>query len=705
MAPEAHYGGHIDGRTDIFSLGAVFYEMLTARHPFEGGGFQTVIEHIMNRTPEPASRLNPAVPLSLSTVIERMLARDAASRYASCEEVAAALAEARASANGADVDPAPGRERVGPRGEGSEEKTVPRPRHVLRAVAIAAVGVSAAVAVCLAIWPPPLPRNRVVALLLPTTPGGSPDFASFALGSLELLASRLQRHQDQPGFQLVPLKESRGEQLASVTDARKLLGANLALVSTFDQSGNTLTAHLELREPGRGRLIAQRVIRLPQSKPLVWSDSLYRATLGLLHLPVRRGAHLPALGVRGAGTLEFLATGIGRVQAAASEQDLARARDELETACRMEPEAALPRAWLATAELKTNQQTKDPQWLARAEASARQAIALDKKLGDGHRVLGETLNLLKRPAEALPEFRLACALDPLRDDVWVGYGRSNRLLGDRGAERAVYLAAIERRPNASRPRWWLANWEFQEGHFEAAMAAYRDMIARAPDFSRGYSSLGAMLVQIGEYGRGIDTLHRALALRASSTIYTNLGTAYFNTGHLNECVDAYNQAFQFDASNYLNWLNLGDAYYWLKGQPDQAHDAYLQAVNLGRARLLQGVESGAPPDPVVTAYLATVFPKLAQPDSARAYVARANAIDSSSVSVQYLVALTCWQLGERQRALDWLERAVSGGYPPPWLRDSPVHKEWHTEPRFMALLAHAGMAPRTTKSPENGGGR
>src|SRR5262249_1723219 len=100
MAPEAHYGGHIDERTDIFSLGAVFYEMLTARHPFAGGGFETVLDHIMNRVPEPASRLNPAVPASLSTVIERMLERDPTHRYASCEEVAAALAGARASVNG-----------------------------------------------------------------------------------------------------------------------------------------------------------------------------------------------------------------------------------------------------------------------------------------------------------------------------------------------------------------------------------------------------------------------------------------------------------------------------------------------------------------------------------------------------------------------------------------------------------------------------
>src|SRR5262245_17476786 len=172
MAPEAHYGGNIDERTDIFSLGAVFYEMLTARHPFEGGGFQTVLDHIMNSVPEPVSRLNPAAPESLSCVIERMLARDPARRYASCEEVAAALADARASAAGAAPGPGPATpERHAPRAGAPPDPRAGaaasrRPRHMLRG--LAAIGVTtAAVAAWLAAGGPAMPHDRVLALLAP----------------------------------------------------------------------------------------------------------------------------------------------------------------------------------------------------------------------------------------------------------------------------------------------------------------------------------------------------------------------------------------------------------------------------------------------------------------------------------------------------------------------------------------------------------
>ncbi len=704
MAPEAHYGGHIDERTDIFSLGAVFYEMLTARHPFAGGGYDSVLDHIMNSVPEPAAHVNPDVPHALSDVVERMLARDPAQRFASCDEVALALTKAQAASLVQVESPADARPSAGVVAERAIPLPAARswPRSWTRPLAWLA-SVAAALVAWLVFSGPKLPHDRNLALLLPSTPGSDREFAAFALGSVELLASRLQRHQDQPGFQLAPFNESRVEKLTSVRDARTLLGANLALVPSFERKDNVLRARLELREPAHGRLIGTRSFEVPQSTPRVWTDSLYRASLALLNLPPRRDNAIPDLGVRGAGTLRFLAQGIGRVHAAQSDEDLERARDDLESACRAEPDAATPLVWLAAAQLKSFLRTRDVNWLARAEVTARQAVALDPDLADAHRVLGEALVLLKRPAESVLEYRRACALDPTRDDAWQGYGRSHRLLGDPTGERAVYAAAIERRPHAFRPRWWLAQWEFQQGHVTEAIRAYEEMIRRAPNLSKGFANLGAMLVLEGEYGRAIDTLRHALALRPTATAYSNLGTAYFNTNQVNECMDTYNQALQFGEAGYPLWLNLGDAYFWLRKRPDQARDAYTQAVRLGREEMRGHAERGEPADPMIPAYLASVFPKLDQPDSARTYLTAALNADSGNVMVQYCAALTHWQLGERPRALGWLERAVTGGYPLAWLRDSPVHRDWRSESRFNALLASANSASQTTPSPKRGG--
>jgi len=317
-------------------------------------------------------------------------------------------------------------------------------------------------------------------------------------------------------------------------------------------------------------------------------------------------------------------------------------------------------------------------------------------------VLGEILGYHRRYEESLAEYRRACEQDPTQDDAWYRCGRIWQRLGDAGQERAVYAAASKLRPHSFRPFWWLGSWEAREGHVEAAIGEFVEMIRRAPDYEKGYANLGAMLVQQGEYRRAIDTLKIAVSLRPTYVAFGNLGTAYFNSNRLTEAVDAYNQAFQFGTPDYTTWINLGDAYFWLRDRPDQAREAYTQAVRLGHEQMLQRARSGSSVNPRIPADLATVFPKLGQPDSARAFLAQAIAADSSNTWVQYCAALTHWQLGDRSLALTWLERAVAGGYSIAWLRDSPVHREWRQEARFRALLA-AAHSP-STSDPSPGGG-
>jgi tetratricopeptide (TPR) repeat protein len=215
------------------------------------------------------------------------------------------------------------------------------------------------------------------------------------------------------------------------------------------------------------------------------------------------------------------------------------------------------------------------------------------------------------------------------------------------------------------------------------------MIRLAPDLYRGYSSLGGVLVRAAAYPQAIDTLKRSIALRPNRVAFDHLGTAYFNTGRLADAVATCTQTFQSGFADYASWLNLGDAYYWLRGRRDQALEAYDQAVRLGREESARREPQGRALDAVIPARLATVFPKIGQPDSARAYLARALRADSTSAEVQLCAALTWWQLDDRKRALSWLERAVRNGYPVTWLRASPAFQAWRPERAFRALIAGA----------------
>jgi serine/threonine protein kinase len=96
MSPEQVKGRPVDGRTDIFSLGVVFYEMLTGEKPFPGQSITTVIYKIVNEEPIPPRQLNPSIHPGLNEIVMRALAKDPEVRYQSCREMLEDLRNYRA---------------------------------------------------------------------------------------------------------------------------------------------------------------------------------------------------------------------------------------------------------------------------------------------------------------------------------------------------------------------------------------------------------------------------------------------------------------------------------------------------------------------------------------------------------------------------------------------------------------------------------
>ena len=91
MAPEQVVGKPVDGRSDVFALGVVLYELLTGESPFDGDNINTTMYRIVNEAPTPPKTVNPRLPEIFDYIVAKALAKHPDERYQSAKELATDL--------------------------------------------------------------------------------------------------------------------------------------------------------------------------------------------------------------------------------------------------------------------------------------------------------------------------------------------------------------------------------------------------------------------------------------------------------------------------------------------------------------------------------------------------------------------------------------------------------------------------------------
>lgn len=104
MSPEQVSGQKVDGRSDIFSLGAVFYEMLVGRPPFNGDNLNAILYQVLNGAPPLPSTFIPNLPHGFDRIVAKALAKNPDKRFQSVAEMAAALRKYRRIARQAEKE-------------------------------------------------------------------------------------------------------------------------------------------------------------------------------------------------------------------------------------------------------------------------------------------------------------------------------------------------------------------------------------------------------------------------------------------------------------------------------------------------------------------------------------------------------------------------------------------------------------------------
>src|SRR5437899_6071725 len=130
-SPEQARGEELDARTDLFSLGAVLYQMITAKHPFPGSTSAVVFENILRNTPVAPVTLNPEVPTEFERILNKALEKDRDCRYQVAAELRADLKRLQREVDSGKAMtgsvPAATASSISRAGAGSEEVSPPTP--------------------------------------------------------------------------------------------------------------------------------------------------------------------------------------------------------------------------------------------------------------------------------------------------------------------------------------------------------------------------------------------------------------------------------------------------------------------------------------------------------------------------------------------------------------------------------------------------
>src|SRR4029077_18906888 len=291
MSPEVLLERAPDGRADIFSLGVVFYEVLTGQHPFLSGSFVATTDRIRNETPASIRIFNSSVSRDLEALVNKAMAKDASQRYASAQQLLEALREVHGDLSDA------GLARVVPlRVEGRPKK---------KGIWIWTALVAGLVLCALVYWQAKSsvfwhskPKGAidlggsstpVLVAVLPFAPmADDPGSKAFCNGLTETLTAKLTQLTDNYPLQVVPTSEIRSEGVTSVEQARKNFGVGLVLAGSLHSSGNQVRVTYTLVDAKTNRQLRAETVDADVSDAFAVEDRVVDGTLRMLGLAINR---------------------------------------------------------------------------------------------------------------------------------------------------------------------------------------------------------------------------------------------------------------------------------------------------------------------------------------------------------------------------------------------------------------------------------
>jgi len=567
MSPEQVLGKELDARTDLFSFGAVLYEMATSNLPFRGDTANAVFDAILHKAPVSPLRLNPDLPAMLEEVINKALEKDRNLRYQSASEMRTDLKRLKRDfESGLSPEVAAASQALAER----SRKARGRWKIVFPAGVLVAV-----LAVAAAFWLRRGGRGSA---------GGTPSIA--VLPFVDMSSEKNQEYfSDGLAEELLnDLAKIQGLRVAARTSSFQFKGKNEDLRTVGEKLNVGAILEGSVRKQGSRVRITAQLIKVGDGFHL-WSetydremndifavqDEIARSVAGSLKVALL-GKKTAMPSAQGTNAEAYNAYLQGRYFAQrGNKENLEKAIGYYEQAIKLDPGYAP--AWAGLAGARSGQVGRGylpvEEGYRKAREAAERALALDANLAEAHAAMG-SIKLVHDWdwAGADASYQRALALEPGNARVVRVTARLAGTLGRFEEAMALGRRSVELDPLSVPTRHNFGLDAYRAGRLEEAVAAFKKAMELNPEYPVLHSSLGGVYLAQAHPQEALAEMEREtepdFRLYGQALAYHALGRKKESDAALAEYVVKYQAdsafqiaelyAFRGEADRAFEWL-------------------------------------------------------------------------------------------------------------------------------------------------------
>jgi serine/threonine protein kinase/tetratricopeptide (TPR) repeat protein len=695
MAPEVLMQKPYDGRSDLFSMGLVYYEMLGGRQPFETDSIAGTMASVLHTDPPSLDELNPRVSPGVSAVVRTMLEKNPAHRYSSARDVLLDLRRVRQGekpvfAKFAIPQPQAGQKPAHHR----SSKTIPLVIAVTAAVLLLAglllrtffhqgsSGASMSAATSASV------KSATLVVLPFDLISDDPKLTAFGNGLVDTLTAKLTQLGENHSLQVVSVGEILQKNVASLAQARQEFGADTGLHIGLQRSGELVRVTYSLSDARNGKVFKAGSVDAPMTDPFAIEDQVATAVAAALGLELKADEtrELAFHGTTMPDAYNYYTQARGYLQDAGKAASIDSAIILLEQALKVDPNYGRAQADLGSAYWARYSASKDKNLIPKSRQACSHAIELGNSGAAGHVCLGVIASGTGKYEDAVAQFQSAVQLEPSNEDAYIGLGGAYEHLTRTTDAENTYKQIVQLRPKYWRGYNLLGAFYLRQAQYDDAAKMFQKVVELTPESFRGYANVGATLIYEAKYAEAIHPLEQSLAIHPTADTYSNLGTAYYYQHRFNDAAQTYEKAVQLNDKDYTNWGNLGEAYY-LSAERPKADAAFRKAIAMANEDLAIN-----PRDPQLLRSLANYYAMIHDRTNALKYLTLSLELSKVDKDALFSAAQIYNDLGDKGMALEWLGKSLRAGYAPGMARQQPDLDNLHGDARFESLLNSTGSS-------------